>query len=439
MFYGGLMVTVSGVLRGSLADRRGIRAGDKLISVNGEEIRDVLDYRFYITDKKLSLVFERDGETYNAEIKKAESADIGLEFETFLMDEKHTCRNACIFCFIDQMPKGMRETLYFKDDDSRLSFLQGNYVTLTNLNDEDVDRIIKMHMSPINISVHTTEPDLRVKMLRNKRAGEVLKYMQRFAEAGIEMNCQIVLCKDINDGEHLTKTMHDLAVLYPHVPSVSVVPFGMTKYREGLCHIEQFSAEESASVVRQVEKFAASCRDFYGEPIFYCGDEFYLEAGLDIPSGDYYGDYRQIENGVGMIASMKDEFDAAMGDAEYSGGKREISVITGTLAGDFIAGLCERVTDRFKDIVIHVYKIENDFFGRTVTVSGLVTGRDIVSQTAGKPIGEEILIPSCMLKADEDVFLDGTALAELEKTLGAPITKTENDGYDFLDKILGGM
>ena len=207
------MVTVSGVLRGSFADRRGIRAGDVLISVNGEEIRDVLDYRFYITDKKLSLVLCRDGETYTAEIKKAESADIGLEFETFLMDEKHTCRNACIFCFIDQMPKGMRETLYFKDDDSRLSFLQGNYVTLTNLYDDDVERIIKMHMSPINISVHTTDPDLRVKMLRNKRAGEVLKYMQRFAEAGIEMNCQIVLCKDINDGEQLTKTMHDLAAL----------------------------------------------------------------------------------------------------------------------------------------------------------------------------------------------------------------------------------
>lgn len=432
------MVTVSGVLRGSLADRRGIRAGDVLISVNGEEIRDVLDYRFYITDKKLSLVLCRDGETYNAEIKKAESADIGLEFETFLMDEKHTCRNACIFCFIDQMPKGMRETLYFKDDDSRLSFLQGNYVTLTNLYDEDVDRIIKMHMSPINISVHATEPELRVKMLRNKRAGEVLKYMDRFAEAGIEMNCQIVLCKDINDGEHLTKTMHDLAALYPHVPSVSVVPFGMTKYREGLCHIEQFSPDESAAVVRQVENFAASCKDYYGEPIFYCGDEFYLEAGLEIPDGEYYGDYRQIENGVGMIASMKDEFDAAIRDAEYDGARREISVITGTLAGDFIAGLCKRVTDRFKNIIIHVYKIENDFFGRTVTVSGLVTGRDIVSQTAGKPMGDEILIPSCMLKADEDVFLDGMTRSELEKTLGASITKTENDGYDLLNKILGG-
>jgi len=433
------MVKVSGVLRGSLAERHGIKPGDVLISVNGEEIRDVLDYRFYIEEKKLSLVLCRDGETFETEIKKAESADIGLEFETFLMDEKHTCRNACIFCFIDQMPKGMRETLYFKDDDSRLSFLMGNYVTLTNLKDADVDRIIKMHMSPINISVHTTDPELRVMMLRNKRAGEVLKYMDRFAEAGIEMNCQIVLCKNINDGENLTKTMHDLATLYPHVPSVSVVPFGMTKYRDGLYHIEQFSKEESAAVVRQVERFAASCKDFYDDYIFYCGDEFYLEAGLEIPSGDYYGDYRQIENGVGMIASMKDEFDSALEDAEYDGGRREISIVTGTLAGDFIASLTAKVTERFKNIIIHVYKIENDFFGRTVTVAGLVTGRDIVSQTKGKPMGSEVLIPTCMLKADEDVFLDGMALSELEASLGAPIVKVENDGYDLLEKIMKGQ
>lgn len=432
------MVTVSGVLPGSYAQRHGICAGDTLISVNGEEIRDVLDYRFYITDKKLSLILCRNGETFEVEIKKGETQDIGLEFETFLMDEKHTCRNACVFCFIDQMPKGMRKTLYFKDDDSRLSFLQGNYVTLTNLSDADVDRIIKMHMSPINISVHTTEPELRVMMLRNKRAGEVLKYMDRFAAAGIEMNCQIVLCKNINDGEHLTKTMHDLASLYPHVPSVSVVPFGMTKYRDGLYKIEQFSKEESAAVVRQVEKFAASCKEYYGDYIFYCGDEFYLEAGLPLPDGEYYGEYKQIENGVGMIASMKDEFEAAIGDAEYDGGPREISIITGTLAYDFIADLSKSASAKFKNIIIHVYKIENDFFGRTVTVAGLVTGRDIVAQTKGEPMGSEVLIPSCMMKADEDVFLDGMTREELEAALGAPVVTVENDGYDFLDKILGG-
>lgn len=432
------MVNISGVVPGSIAQKRGILPGDTLIRINGSEIRDVLDYRFYIVDKKLDLLLCRNGETYSVEIKKREDSDIGLEFETFLMDQKHTCRNACVFCFIDQMPKGMRETLYFKDDDSRLSFLMGNYVTLTNLYDEDIDRIIKMHMSPINISVHTTDPDLRVKMLRNKRAGDVLKYMERLAAAGIEMNCQIVLCKDINDGENLTKTMHDLAALYPHVPSVSVVPFGMTKYRDGLYHIEQFTKEESKKVVRQVESFARSCKDYYGDYIFYCGDEFYLEAGLPIPDGEYYGDYLQIENGVGMIASMKDEFEAAIGDAEYDGGAREVSIITGALAYDFISSLAKIIENKFKDIIIHVYKIDNDFFGHTVTVAGLVTGRDIIAQTKDKPIGEAAFIPSCMLKADEAVFLDGTSVEELETSLGAKIITVENDGYDLVEKILGG-
>ena len=432
------MVKVTQVAHGSYAEKCGIKVGDALISINGENIRDVLDYRFYMCEKKLTLELCRDGETLTYNIKKGEYDDIGLEFETFLMDKKRSCRNGCIFCFIDQLPKGMRETLYFKDDDSRLSFLQGNYVTLTNLTDTDVDRIIKMHMSPINISVHTTDPELRVKMLRNKRAGEVLSYMKRFADAGITMNCQIVLCKGINDDEQLTKTMHDLACLYPNVSSVSVVPFGMTKYREGLYPLEQFSKEESAKVVAQVEDFARKCKDYYGEYIFYCGDEFYLEGGLPIPDGDYYGDYSQIENGVGMIASMKDEFDAAVEDIEYDGAPRKVSVITGALAYPFISGLCEILKDKCINLNIQVYKIENDFFGRTVTVAGLVTGKDIIAQLGGKELGSAMFIPSTMLRADGDLFLDGTSVTELAEALGVKVVTVNNDGYDFVEKIIGG-
>ena len=432
------MVKITDVERGSYAEKCGIRTGDALISINGEEIRDVLDYRFYMCEKKLSVMLCRDGETLTYNIKKGEYDDIGLEFETFLMDKKRSCRNGCIFCFIDQLPKGMRETLYFKDDDSRLSFLQGNYVTMTNLTDTDVDRIIKMHMSPINVSVHTTDPELRVKMLRNKRAGEVLSYMKRFAEAGISMNCQIVLCKNINDGENLINTMHDLASMYPAVSSVSVVPFGATKYRDNLYHIEQFTKEESAAVVRQVEDFAMKCKNYYGEYIFYCGDEFYLEGGLPIPDGDYYGDYSQIENGVGMIASMKEEFDRAIEDAEYDGAPRTVSVITGALAYPFINELCQQLQDKCIGLNIQVYKIENDFFGRTVTVAGLVTGKDIIAQTKGGEMGEAVYIPSSMLRADGDLFLDGTSVSELEDALGSKVITVENDGYDFVEKLIGG-
>ena len=432
------MVKITDIVPGSYAEKCGVKAGDTLVSINGNAVRDVLDYRFYVCEKKLALTVSRDGTERKFTIIKDEYDDIGLEFETFLMDKKHSCRNKCIFCFIDQLPKGMRDTLYFKDDDSRLSFLQGNYVTLTNLTDEDVDRIIKMHMSPINISVHTTDPELRVKMLRNKRAGEVLKYMKRFADANIEMNCQIVLCKGFNDGENLLNTMHDLASYYPHVASVSVVPFGMTQYRDGLCEIAQFSREESAAVVRQVEDFAAKCKSYYGEYIFYCGDEFYIEGGLPIPSGDYYGEYKQIENGVGMIASMKDEFDDALETSDYDGGAREVSVATGVIAYDFISGLADKITQRYKNVIIHVYKIENDFFGRTVTVSGLVTGRDLAKTLKGQKLGEALYIPSCMLRAEGDLFLCGMSVGELEKELGVSVVAVETNGYDFVEKILGG-
>ncbi|MCQ2770233.1 MAG: DUF512 domain-containing protein [Clostridia bacterium] len=432
------MVKITEVIRGSYAEKCGIHVGDSLISINGTRIRDVLDYRFYMCEKHLEVLVDREGEEISFKIKKGEYDDIGLDFETYLMDNKRTCCNKCVFCFIDQMPKGYRDTLYFKDDDSRLSFLMGNYVTLTNFTDADVDRIIKMHMSPINISVHTTDPELRVKMLNNKRAGDVLKYLDKFNEAGIKMNCQIVLCKGYNDGEHLTKTMHDLASMYPQVSSVSIVPCGITKYRDGLPHMELFTKEESAAVVRQVETFAQQCKDYYGEYIFLCADELYLEGGLNIPSGDYYGEYSQIENGVGMIASMKDEFDDAIIDAEYDGGNKTVSVATGALAYDFIKSLADQISNKFPSIKINVYKIENDFFGRTVTVAGLVTAVDMIKQLKGKELGETLYIPSVMLRSERDLFLCGTSIDELSKELGVDICITETDGYDFLDKILGG-
>ena len=432
------MIKIIGVTSGSYADKAGIKEGDMLVSINGNVLRDVLDYRFYMCEKKLKIELCRDGNAVCVSIKKGEYDDIGLEFETFLMDEKHSCRNACVFCFIDQLPKGMRDTLYFKDDDSRLSFLMGNYVTLTNLKDEDVDRIIKMRMTPINISVHTTDKDLRVKMLRNKRAGEVLDYMKKFADAGIEMNCQIVLCKGLNDKEKLDETMHDLASLYPSVPSVSIVPCGMTKFRDGLYPLEPFTKEESRDVVRQVESFAAKCREHYGESIFYCGDELYIEGGLEIPNGEYYGEYRQIENGVGMMASMSDELDSALEDAEYEGGARKVSVATGAIAYEYIKKLCGKISERFHEVKINVYKIENDFFGHSVTVAGLVTGTDIMKELEGKDLGEKLFIPSCMLRHGGDLFLCGASLAEVSEKLGVPIVTVDNDGYEFLDKIIGG-
>lgn len=432
------MVEITGVRRGSHADRAGIRAGDFLISVNGNEITDVLDYRFHICNEKLTLSFLRGEKKQSVSFKKEEYDDIGLEFETFLMDCKRSCRNKCIFCFIDQLPSGMRDTLYFKDDDSRLSFLQGNYITMTNLDDRDVDRIIAMHMSPINISVHTTNPELRVTMLHNKNAGKVLAYLNRFAEAGIEMNGQIVLCRGVNDGEELVRTMHDLAALYPAMTSVSVVPAGMTKFRDGLYPLTPFSAEESAAVIRTVETFAEQCRAYYGSRIFYAADELYLEAGLPLPDGAYYEGYRQIENGVGMIASLRDEVTEALADREPTAGRpRTVSMATGAAAYPLMVELAEKIAEKDPALSVKVYAVENDFFGHSITVAGLVTGRDLAAQLAGKELGERLYLPASMLRYEKDRFLCGMSREELEKTLDVPITFCENDGYELTEALLG--
>lgn len=434
------MVTITSVKKGSRAYRAGIEVGDRLVKINGNEINDVLDYRFYLTDTELLIEIERNGERNEALIKKGEHDDIGLDFETPLMDKKHSCKNKCVFCFIDQLPKGMRESLYFKDDDSRLSFLHGNYVTLTNMTDADIDRIIKMHISPINISVHTTNPELRCKMMSNKRAGYVLDYIKRLADAGIKIEAQIVLCKGLNDGEELDRTMHDLAAMYPAVQSVSVVPAGLTKYREGLYPLEPFDREDCREVLKQVNSFAQKCYDFYGSRVIFCSDEFYIKAGLPMPPEDFYEGYPQLDNGVGMVTSMKTEF---MREIEYIDDyKKDFtpkhkSLATGRAAYPLIAHMARILCEIVPGLTVDVYLIENNFFGENITVAGLITGKDLAEQLAGEELGDELLLPEVMLRDGEDVFLCGMTLDELSEKLRVKITVVAIDGAEFIEKMLG--
>ena len=436
------MVKICKVHPNGIAARAGILPNDTLVSINGHEIRDVLDYRFYLTDTTVHLSLLRDQKPYAVCINKGEYDDIDLEFETPLMDKKHTCANRCVFCFIDQLPKGMRETLYFKDDDDRLSFLHGNYVTLTNLRDADVERLITMHISPVNVSVHTTNPELRVKMMKNKRAGEVLSYLDRLAEAGIALCTQIVLCKGLNDGIELDRTMRDLAKLHPSLRSCAIVPVGLTKHREGLYPLELFSPEECAAVIAQVNRFGEECLATYGTRLFYCSDEFYVRAGLPLPSEDYYEDYSQIENGVGMLTSLGSEFDFELDYLDESlerfRAPRTVSVATGAAAYDALSALCRKLESRVDGLTIRVHKIVNHFFGETVTVAGLLTGKDVFEQLRGKDLGDELLFPAVMLRADGDVFLDDMTPAQLSEQLGGiPVRPSPSDGAELLKLLLG--
>ena len=432
------MVRIFSVNKNSHAEKKGILPSDMLISINGNEINDVLDYRFYLTDKKLLLVLSRNGKEYSVLINKKEYDDIGLEFETYLMDSKKSCKNKCVFCFIEQLPKGLRDTLYFKDDDARLSFLMGNYITLTGLKDSDVDRIIKMHMSPINISVHTTNPELRCKMMNNRFAGKSLEYLKKFADNNISINCQIVLCKGLNDGDELINTMHDLASLYPSVSSVSIVPAGLTKYRDGLYPLEVFTPEETRKIILKVQNFALLCKKEYGSSIFYCGDEMYIKSGLEIPSAEYYEDFTQIENGVGMIASMLEEFEFALENiSETPVLPRKVSVATGNAAYEFIKKLTKRLEDRFKGLEVYVYNVDNDFFGHNITVAGLITGGDLINQLRGKILGEKLFLPRTMLESEGKLFLDNIEFEDLKKELKVEVETVNNDGEEFLYKILG--
>lgn len=434
-----MAVVIAAVEKGSYAKKAGIKPGETLVSINGNEILDVLDYRFYMTEEKLRLQLEdQDGKTREVVIKKQEYDDIGLDFDTYLMDKQQTCRNKCIFCFIDQMPKGMRESLYFKDDDARMSFLFGNYVTLTNLSDHDIDRIIKMHISPINISVHTTNPELRCRMMNNRFAGDSLRYMYRLAQAGIAINCQLVLCPGINDGEELERSLDDLGKLYPSVQSIACVPVGLTDHREGLYPLEPYTPASAADVIRIIDEFSDRTKREYGARLCYPADEFFLTAGIPIPEGAYYGDFNQLENGVGMLASMRDEFSEALRLAENEPCKSgKLTIATGVAAAGFIDGLVDEAKKKWHNLDCTVYAVKNDFFGHKITVTGLLTARDLIAQLSEKPLGDTLLLSSSMLRRDTDLFLDDLTVSDVEKALGVTVRVTDNDGFDFLDALLG--
>jgi putative radical SAM enzyme (TIGR03279 family) len=430
-------VQITAVEQGSPAAQVDILPGDTLCAINGHSIEDVLDYRFYMMERSLQLVLSREGKEMHKAVHKGEYEELGLEFETYLMDSQRTCYNKCIFCFVDQMPPGMRESLYFKDDDSRLSFLFGNYITLTNLKRREIDRIKQMHISPINISVHTMNPGLREKMMCNRFAGEALGTVYELAQSGIKLNTQLVLCPGINDGEELRYSLKELLGLYPGVQSVACVPVGLTKYREGLPQLEPYTRERAAEVVRIVEELGDKSLAENGERVCYASDEFYLRAGLPIPPAEFYGEFNQLENGVGLVASLEDEFSSALALEEGDSRERRISLATGVDAAPILAGLAQRLREKWPGVVCTVYPIVNDFFGHTITVAGLVTGKDLLAQLAGRDLGEELLIPSVMLRHEQDKFLDDVTLEEAKAALGVPIRTVENDGFILLAAFLG--
>jgi len=433
-----MSVVIKSVLKGSPAYKKGLRDSDTLLSLNGNSILDVLDYRFYQNNSRVTVEYiNSKGKVKTVKIKKDEDDELGLEFETYLMDKKHTCRNKCIFCFIDQLPKGLRDTLYFKDDDSRLSFLFGNYITLTNITEHEVERIINMHISPINISVHTTNPELRVKMMNNKNAGEVLSIMKRFNDAGIKLNCQLVLCPEVNDGKELERSLSDLLNL-EQVECIAAVPVGITRYRENLAELTPYNKERAAETLKILEHYGDLSVEKYGERRVYGADEFYILAEKDLPDAEYYGEFHQLENGVGLVPLLLSEVQNAIVDSDYNSEKeRIISIATGEAAYPFITEMVDRISKKWDNIKCTVYPIKNDFFGGEINVSGLVTATDIKAQLKNKSLGEELLIPSVMLRDGGDMFLDSVTLEELSEELGIKITPVENDGYDFLDKILG--
>lgn len=429
---------IAKVAPGSPAARAKILAGESLISVNGEHIRDVLDYRFYTAERHLHLRIEgTDGKEREVRVVNRRGGDIGLEFETYLMDKPKRCHNKCIFCFIDQLPGGMRDTLYFKDDDTRLSFLTGNYVTLTNITDEDITRIIKQRISPINISVHATNPEVRIKMLNNKNAGNVLGYMKRLYDAELPMNAQIVLCPEVNDGKELLRTMRELKAFYPALRSVSAVPVGLTKYREGLYPLKGYDKKSAEDTLDIIEAFSEECKREFGTRLFFAADEFYLKAGREIPDAEYYEEFLQIENGVGMLASFKDEFYGALnasdGEKLRSG---KYTLICGTDVRDFMCLIVDEITKRWHNLSINVLKIDNEFFGTTITVSGLICGCDILSQLSGKDLGDAVLMTKNMLRSGTNVLLDDVTTDELSEKLGVPFIPLECDGGSFFDFFL---
>ena len=430
------MVTIKSVIEGSPAFVSGIRTGDFLISINGHNIKDVLDYMYYAADTDIILRVLRNDEEIEFSVKKDEYDDLGMEFDTFLMDKKQRCSNKCVFCFIDQMPPGMRETLYFKDDDARLSFLHGNYVTLTNLKQEDIDRIIKMKLN-INVSVHTTNPDLRVKMMGNRFAGEKLEFIRQLAQNGISLNCQVVCCPNLNDGDELRRTLRDLGELMPNISSMAVVPVGITKYRENLYPLKTFDKISAGETIDIIEEFQQEFLEKYNTRVVFPSDEFFLTAERELPDMEYYEDFPQYENGVGILRTLIDEFTDALETAEYSGEIRHVTIATGYCPYSVIRNLAEMAENKFSGLKCDVVPIRNDFFGNTITVTGLITAGDLISQLKGRDNGTELLISSSMLMQNSEIFLDDLTVSDVEKELDIKIKTTQNDGYELLDAILG--
>ncbi len=439
---------IKNVEKGSIAEELEIAAGDRLLEINGEVVEDIFDYQYMVQEEELTLLIRKpNGEEWELDIEKYFDEDLGIEFDNGLMDDYRSCSNKCIFCFIDQMPPGMRETLYFKDDDARLSFLQGNYVTLTNMSDKDIDRILKYHLSPINISFQTTNPELRCKMLNNRFAGEALKKVDKLCAegSGIEINGQIVLCKGVNDREELHRSLSDLYNYRPNLKSVSVVPVGLSKYRDGLYPLEPFEKEDAREVIKEIEYWQEKSFEKYHDHFVHASDEWYMIAELPIPEAESYDDYGQLENGVGMVRLLLDEFDEALLDArnngvdgkELSSYKTSASTVSGRLIYPFICDMVDKLEKAAPDISVHCYEIRNDFFGERITVTGLLTGQDIIAQLKGKELGDTLLLPQNVLRAGEDYLLDDIHISDIERALGVRVRIIKNGGDEFIKSILG--
>lgn len=434
---------ITGIEEESIAWEMGIVPGDFLVSINNQEIEDIFDYQYLVNDEELEIVIEKeDGEEWVLDIEKEFDEDLGISFDMSLMDEYRSCYNKCVFCFIDQNPPGMRETIYFKDDDTRLSFLQGNYVTLTNMKDKDINRIIEYKLAPINISVHTTNPELRCQMLHNRFAGNVIKYMQMLYDAEIPMNAQIVLCKGLNDGEELRKTIGDLLEYAPIMESLSVVPVGLSKYRDGLCQLEPFEKEDCQEVIAIIEEFQQKAMEKVGNHFVQASDEWYINAGYDIPEEERYDGYIQLENGVGMTRLFIEEAKEAVAmyleehQGQVCNKKRTASTVSGMLAYPYVKQVADIYKEAAPEINLQVFPIRNDFFGERITVTGLLTGQDIVKQLEGKDLGDALYLPSQILKADEDIFLDDMTLEELQNALQVPVIIVQSSGMIFFEKLI---
>lgn len=433
-----MAVKIFDVTTGSHADKAGIKKGETLLSINSNEIVDVLDYRFYQVNRKLTLeVEDEDKNVRTIEMTKGEYEEIGLEFETYLMDKQHSCRNKCIFCFIDQLPKGMRESLYFKDDDSRLSFLFGNYITLTNITEHEIDRIIKMHISPINMSVHTTNPELRCKMMNNRFAGDTLKYLKRFADAGITLNCQIVSCPGINDGDELVRTLTDLENL--GVNMTAIVPVGLTRYRENLYPLVPYNKETAGQTIDIIEKMGDECVKKHGRRIFFPGDEFYLLAEREIPSPEFYEDFSALEDGIGMIAYLTDDVGWKLEELDADESLcHKVTIACGEGVFPYMKRIMSMINEKFPNIIINTRAIKNNFFGGGVNVSGLVTGGDLIDQLRGDDLGDRLIITSSMLRFENDLFLDDVSTDDVERELGVTLVPVNNNGNDLVEAVIAG-